>query len=129
MRALIGVAALMLVSCAADAQVTTGSELLARCEQLEKGWRFRSDGTIFVPNNGMQCWGYMSAVFDFSFLILSKEGNKETRALGPTCIPNGVSLVQLIRVFLQYARTNAGHLHEPAPKVVLNAINNSFPCR
>jgi hypothetical protein len=130
--ALIAVVTLALASCPARAETKAG-ELLAQCEQLAGGWQIRSDGTVLLRqgdgfNEGQKCWSYMSAVHDLAYVTLMNPDGTQTRLLATMCLPNGVGLVQLIRVFLQYARSNPARLHESATSMILTAIYQSFPC-
>lgn len=44
------------------------------------------------------------------------------------CLAEGVDIVGLRQVYVQYARVNAGEMHLPATGAVLNSFIDAFPC-
>jgi Rap1a immunity proteins len=120
----LGLLALTLFLCT-PARSETGNGLLQACEALEREIRI-SGNNIQLPNRTdvYKCWGYMSAVQDFSIIV-----DSETREpLLNFCPGPKTTLTQLIRVFTNYARTHPQELHEKASVLVLRAIQIAFPC-
>jgi Rap1a immunity proteins len=103
----------------------TGSTLLQACEALEREARISGDN-IWLParTDVHRCWGYMSAVQDFSVMV-----NDQTQErLFNSCPGPDTQLTQLIRVFTNYARTHPQELHEKASLLVYRALVSAFPC-
>jgi hypothetical protein len=115
--------ALTLFLLSTPAHSDSGDELLQACEALERTARISGD-MIQLPNRTdvHRCWGYMSAVQDFSVVT-----NNGTRLLKSCPGPN-TTLTQLIRVFTNYARTHPQELHDKASVLVLSAMAQAFPC-
>jgi Rap1a immunity proteins len=126
----------MLVGLSAPALALTGNELLAECEQLERAWVIQGKDVQIRTGGGIdhiavgRCWGYLQAYFEIAYihLVNSEDPNAApTRPLN-ACPPNGVSLTQFIRMFLQKARNNPAQLHQPAFFTLANLLTENFPC-
>jgi hypothetical protein len=104
----------------------SGTALLQACEALEREARISGD-RITVPARGdiQRCWGYMSAVQDFSIIVTDeKRGIPLLNSFpGPE-----TTLIQLIRVFTEYARRHPQNLHNKASLIVYEAMLAAFPC-
>ena len=119
----------LVLSSPACARISTG-QLLSYCEQLEKNWQFTGDGKVEIRGGGtdaFRCWSYIEAFYELSYLVLVEEDGTQTHPV-KACPPKGVSLTQLIRMFLQYARSNPGELHWEASLAMLNLLHKNFPC-
>jgi hypothetical protein len=101
------------------------SELLAQCEVLERGARVQSE-LLSLPRDPRAhiCYGFISAIQDLSALTESVDGPTLTGA----CLPPEGKLLQLVRVFTNYARTNPAELNQKAGLVVIKAFGRAFPC-
>jgi Rap1a immunity proteins len=114
------------------ASALTAGELLAQCEQLERTWVISgTDVQITRPNfDAGQCWGFLSAYFELAYVKLSNTENPTAPPTNPlhTCPPKGISFTQMVRMFLQEARNNAGALHQNASLMIWNMLARSFPC-
>ena len=119
-----GLLALILFLCT-PAHSETGSTLLQACEALEREAHLEGDN-IRLPNKPdvHKCWGYMSAVQDFSAVWV----DDPPKPLLGYCPAPGTKLMQHIRVFNNYARTHPQELHEKAPVLVMRAMLSAFPC-
>jgi Rap1a immunity proteins len=109
----------------ANAQANA-SELLAQCEVLERGARVEGE-LLSLPRDpsAQVCYGFISAIQDLSALTDSVDGPTLTGA----CLPPEGTLLQLVRVFTKYARTNPAELDQKAGLVVIKAFWRAFPCR
>jgi hypothetical protein len=121
----IGLLALILFLCT-PAYSETGSTLLQACEALEREIRISGDKIQLPARTDVhRCWGYMSAVQDFSVIVMDYQTGKP---LLNSCPGPKTRLIQLIRVFTNYARTHPQELHEKASQLVYRAMLEAFPC-
>ena len=74
-----------------------------------------------------KCWGYIHAFQGLANLWYPTNPTPRTSVLN-VCVPSGVSLTQLVRMFLQEARNNPAALHEDANLMVLNMLMHNFSC-
>lgn len=123
MRKLILILALIVSSpVVAYAQAGTTLELLQGCELLEKSTV--SEGKVLVSSSEARiCWGFFRAVQVLSALA----DQKDQRLLG-VCAPPDSSLLQYVRIFVNYARNSPAELHENIGLVVLKSLYQAFPC-
>ncbi len=137
MRRLILSVALLLLIGHRTASALTAGELLAECEQLERSWVIKGRDIEIRPLGGAsdmmdagRCWGYLDAYFEMAYLQLHNPENPTAPPTNPlnACPPNGVSLTQVIRMFLQQARNSPGALHQTAFFMIQNMLTNTFPC-
>ena len=113
------------------ATALTASQLLTSCETLERTWSIQPNGSIrFQFNDGLSCWGDVQAFFDLSYVQLKSTDRPNDPFTNPleTCPPNGVSLTQLVRMFLQYAREHTADLHYEASMMMMTVLRQKFPC-
>ena len=109
----------------------TASELLAECDQLEKGWAnypIHGDEVPIVNEYAGQCWGYVRAFFELSYTYVPDPNGKATPLLITACPPNNVSVVQYVRMFLQKARNSPAQLHTDAFSMLWGMLIENFPC-
>ena len=71
-----------------------------------------------------QCWGFMSAVHQYSTLA-----DREGRPLLGSCPPPDATEIQIIRVFVDYANAHPDKLKLRAAAVAYNAMADAFPCK
>ena len=99
-------------------------ELADACQVVAKaargtGWHIR----IPASRDALMCWGYMQAVQDF--LVLADASGR--RILG-SCPPDDVTTLQLVRTFLEYARTHPHALTGNMAGSVILGLQEAFPC-
>ncbi len=131
------------------ANAVTLEHMKRMCEQLESYWQRdppTEDGAHVPDQPGAAiCYGYMSAVSDLTMLVgglgvqnmancyLTPQGKLSGGAnCRPTlgiCIPKGVSIGQVLAVFLAYARSHVAQWHEGAWTHYLLAMHAAFPCK
>ena len=105
--------------------IESARDLLDSCQELEKG-REGTGKDILIPNsrNALVCWGYMQAMQDLSVLV-----DQRGRRLIGSCPPEATTSLELLHAFLAYARSHADDLDGNAAAAVVNALQESFPCR
>jgi hypothetical protein len=106
------IAALLLIGASHGAMAgwESASELLTHCES--------EDNMYFGA-----CRGYLEAVED-TYHTASRWQGFETGI----CMPEGVTVGQLVKVWIKYANENPETLHLTASGGVLNAYTQAFPC-
>jgi hypothetical protein len=103
----------------------TAKQLLESCEILLQTQVPLSDGKFLTPQEGTPCFVYMDALQDVS--ALAYEGQKQP--LVGWCAPENSNQLQLIKIFVDYARKNPARLHESGTWVAHAALSRAFPCR
>ena len=110
--------ALMLSAGPAVAKVLTGNWLLAKCRAYEK---FTAAGSatndIQVAGNAMLCRGYVWGYAD-----------GENYGGGAVCYPDGVTYDQILAVTLKHLKENPAQLHRPSGDLVMEAVQEAWPC-
>ena len=107
-----------------SATILSGNELLTSCEALLSGARHEEGGTITISPAGGECWTYLKAVQD---LVVMTNANGE-RYL-QVCAPPKSTLLQIVRIVTDYARSHPSELHQRAGQVAILALSNAFGCR
>lgn len=115
--------ALCLVASSAFAQ--SGADMLRACQLLQSGMHREGD-TIYLPPGAdvNQCWGFMSAVLQYASLA-----DQSGKPLNNACPGPGVSVVDVIRLYVEYARAHPDKLQLRAAAVAYNAMADAFPCK
>jgi len=93
----------------------TGNELLSYCTASPR------DVNYFF--NYGYCVGYIASADDThdSWVVWGNLPRK-------FCVPDGVTLEQLVRVVVKHLETRPAELHLTAGSHVLNALKKAFPC-
>ncbi len=123
MKTLIASIALLIITALPlTAEDTTTRELLNYCQADLKQDYF---GPIF-------CSGYITGLMEMrSFMVglfaLTKP-NDPGFDWGYGCMPNGVTLEQVTKVFIKYANDHPELLHKDASIILLAAFKQAFPC-
>jgi hypothetical protein len=110
-------------------RIEKAQDLARACRGLERhgldfgGGRINPKAMVPVTNELLICLGYMQAVQDFSVLT-DKDGN---RVLG-ACVPSDATLGQMVQTFIKYARAHPEAAKENTAGVVLQSLQNAFPC-
>ncbi len=117
---------LAVVAClfaAGHAAAQTTNELVQSCEAVTNAARPAQAGRIDIPRAGVPCWYYMSAVQNAAVLV----DNKGKRLLG-VCAPPDATLMDHVRIFVQYARRNQKDAPDNAAAVAVMALSEAYPC-
>ena len=112
MKQVVVVLVLLSVSWGAVAATgAAGNDLLVACEADERV----SAGRYGAGDYGAAgfCQGIVLASMWFS----------------TACLPDGANLGQAKMVAMKFLREHPEHLHEPAPKLVADALGQAFPCK
>ncbi len=88
---------------------TTG-EILRRCEATD-------------TQNVAYCLGYLKGIHE-GYDLFSGERTGSTKY----CIPNGMTLDQASKVFVEWVNDNPTKLHYPAAQSAIEAWLKAFPC-
>jgi hypothetical protein len=109
----------------AQLQSKTRTSWQGYCQSLKRGAR-GAGRQIYIPNTreALTCWGYMQAMQDLSVLV-DENGH---RIMG-ACPPEQTTTLQLIRLFIRYARTHRTELPGNALVAVFRALRAAYPCR
>jgi hypothetical protein len=102
----------------------SGQQLLQTCELLLRESKNAPDGRVTVPKDAQPCWFYISAIQDIAVV-----GDASLRPLVGFCLPSEGTLMQLIRIFVDYAQRNPAQLHQSGAWLSVAALTKAFPCR
>ncbi len=105
------------------ATALTSKELLHSCQTITKTIGARKQSAIDIPEAGMACWYYMSAVQNMSALV----DESGVRLLG-ICPPSESTVLDFIRIFVQHSRGKPINIGNAAA-LVLPGLATTFPCR
>ena len=115
---------LALVDLGTSAQAQTARELLHVCELLQSGMHVRGTQVFIPPGSDVaQCWGFISAVQQYSILA-----DQDGKTLLGACPKPDTATTQVLRIFIKYARSHPEKLGLPAAAVAFNAMADAFPC-
>ena len=110
--ALIVATTVLGMSAQANAQMGffSGNKVLEFCESESRA----AQGT---------CSGYLAGVFDSAVILKASSVAKLN-----ICAQSGVTLGQLIKIFIKWANDNPGDLHVDASIIAMGAFAVAFPC-
>jgi hypothetical protein len=99
-------------------------DMVRYCRNLERSTKGRGK-QIRIPNTtqALECWGYMQAVQDMSVLV-----TPEGRRLIGSCPPEQTTLLRLIHIFVNYARSHRSDAQGNVAVTVIKALQEAFPC-
>jgi hypothetical protein len=106
-----------------SATADTPKELLQSCEAVIKTAGPAAAHTIAIPAAGLPCWYYLSAIQNMSALV----DERGERLLG-VCPPADSTVIDYVRVFVQYAHRNRKEVYENAAALALLGLSEAFPC-
>jgi hypothetical protein len=106
------------------AEAQTGRELLPVCESLQRGLHVKRDQVLIPPGSAVaQCWGFMSAVQQYTALA-----DQSGARLLDACPKPDITTTQVLAKFIGYARSHPKELDSPAALVAFHAMRDAFPC-
>lgn len=106
-----------------SATAGTPEELLQSCEAVINTARPAEGDTVDIPAAGLPCWYYMSAIQNMSAVV----DERGERLLG-ICPPTDSTLMDYVRIFVQYAHRNQTEDYGNAAALVLLGLSDAFPC-
>jgi hypothetical protein len=105
-------------------QAQTARELLHVCELLQSGMHVHGTQVFIPPGSDVaQCWGFMLAVQQYAILA-----DHEGKTFLGACPRPDTTTTQVLRIFIDYARSHPEKLGLPAAAVAFNAMADAFPC-
>jgi hypothetical protein len=119
--ALFAVVTVLLAGSSASA--TNTEQLLRSCAVVIKAAPEAKRATADIPAAGLPCWYYMSALQNMSALAT----DSGQRLLG-VCPPADSTLLDFVRIFVQYAREHKADAEENAAAAALLGLAKTFPC-
>lgn len=111
MKKLVLVVALLFSNSSYSA-FNAGNEILALCEAKEN--------EEFYFQKSAECRGYVAGVYDH-FTGTVKDG--------VLCLNGKITMGQIVKIFVAYAKKNPAELNKPADIIVENSIYDAFKCR
>jgi len=109
------------------AAAITPGELLQSCQSVANAAVKRGGAIVDIPESGLPCWYYMSAVQNMAVLV----DESGTRLLD-VCPPADSTVLDFVRIFVQYARKQTAAAKsgaENAAALALPGLAKAFPCR
>ena len=104
------------------ASSTTSGELLRSRQEIVSRVRSQRGGEVDIPQSGLTCWYYMSAIQNMSVL----ETPRGVRLLG-ICAPPETTLMDYVRVFVARG-SKRGRQSDNAAALAVVILSESFPC-
>ena len=116
---------LLLTACigASPAKAISGNDVLTSCETLLRDMQPVGTNGVRFTRDGEMCWWYITALMDAASF-----GDGQQRPVLKVCPPKDSNQLQLIRIYVNYARQNPAHLHHPGIVVAQWALYQVFPC-
>jgi hypothetical protein len=110
---------------------STGNELLSKCEVFLDNYKAIGPETFqtSLEPEGWQCFGYMSAVSQFAYLIFRSNSGDDKKVFDLVCLPPDAQVSRLIRVFVAYGRQHPERLNQSPESLVLTSLWQAFPCK
>lgn len=105
-----------------SASALTPSELLQSCQSVANTAAAKGS-QLEIPESGIPCWYYMSAVQNMSVLV----DESGVRLLG-LCPPADSTVLDFVKIFVQYARKKKAEDDNPAA-LALPGLAKAYPCR
>lgn len=120
---IVGLLCMMSVSAANDG-VLTGIVLLHDCKAFIKTLDHYDVETHIDIQYANHCEGYVLGVTHASIIWQSAGGQRAS-----ICLPENVTLTQIIMVVINHLEKNPKKLHLQADSSVISALNEAFPCK
>jgi hypothetical protein len=98
--------------------------------KVERGWM--SGNTLLakcLESQNHECIGYIEGVLDmYNFIEEAEEMNLKKPGNRPFCIPDAVTLQQLIDTVVQFLKNHPAQRHHDAASELAGAFMEGFPC-
>jgi hypothetical protein len=102
----------------------TGDDLFQGCQALLNEARTTARDTVTLPPDGAPCYHYFQAIQNLSMIW---DPSPPRPYLG-ACIPAGVSVLQQVRIFMNYVQRKPAYLHYNAAFLAVMALREAYPC-
>jgi hypothetical protein len=106
-----------------DAIALSPADLLASCEAITDASPLSAEKTLDIAAEGLPCWYYMSAIQNMT--ALADERGERLLSVCPT--PDS-TLLDFVRIFVQYAHTEDVKAQRNTAAFVLPGLAKAFPC-
>ncbi len=107
------------------ARAQSAGDMLKACEILQRGMHVEGNNVFLPPGvDARACWGFMSAVQQYSALA-----DPNGKTLLNSCPPEDTKLSDVVRIFVDYARSHPDKMGVKAAAVAYNAMADAFPCK
>lgn len=117
------VAALVATAAGRPAKAVEARDVVQSCRTMVIGAQRSTAGPIAIPKDGLLCWNYLAAIQDMSVLV----DQHSVRLLG-VCAPETTTLLDYVRILVQYANHNPITGKQNAGAFAVAALNEAFPC-
>lgn len=109
-------------------QANTALDMQGSCEALINDTRVIGGGQIIIDrfSGGEKCFGAFLVIQRVSSLVHEEEGGY--RSMFNVCPPEESTLMQLVRIHVNYVNDNPRRLHDDFFFVALDGIREAFPC-
>jgi len=115
----------LILASGSSALAQSAAEMLHACELLQRGMHVERNSAYLPPSNkANQCWGFVGAVLQYAMLA-----DSDGKTLLGACPGPDTTIVQVIDVFIQYARSHPEKVDLSAAAVAYNAMADAFPCK
>lgn len=120
----------VLLFLSAFAKAETGETLLENCNQAIRVNENPETISLATETKAMECMSYINGIMDV-FGVWQVEANavKGTMLPPPACIPEGATLLQLVRVVVKYLQDNPKDLNKPEGNLAMKALGDAYPCQ
>lgn len=123
MRKLFGVAlAALLTLVTGPASGYTAGEMLSKCSSFRDA-REVNGAVRLVDIEAGVCFGAFLTIWETTSVV-----NNEKLPMLYICAPRGTTVVQFIRIFVQYAEVHPEEQHEPSFLIAADSLIRAFPC-
>jgi hypothetical protein len=114
-----------------DQSMPTGNELLHDCKQAVRAIDGDTTLTDLEFADASHCTGYILGVVDGYAVTEAAEKARLHFSSPLICFPKEgfMPTPQVVRIVVKYLRVNAKNLGDPAALLVLQALQEAFPCK
>lgn len=111
----------------ARAQEDKTEELVRQCEPVlvAEAAVLREDRREVFAENQYDigyCTGFFAAILDANFI------SQLTLGESLFCLPNGISISQMVKIYVRFADDHPETLHDRIPITIAVALGQAFPC-
>jgi len=110
-----------------DSHAASTQEILSWCKPMTENTEILANGEIRIKPNNIQsgiCWGSFGIIQEIITHIY--EGGE--KPFYEICAPPESTRLQLINIFVVYAKSNPKLHHQDFFDIALESLRDSFPC-
>jgi Rap1a immunity proteins len=120
------------------ASLKSGNTLLPACKQLIAAYD-KAGSSLYSPQS-VVCLAYVTGYLhgaDATLITAAAKAYGDTsptwkadlKKLAAYCLPDGVAVIQVVRVIVQYLEKHPTELHQDPEFLVYGALITGFPCK